>query len=98
MGNDEDYEFYFNLMYTLYAVPNVILPFFGGHLVDTMGVMQCLLVFSLLITAGQILFAVGLSLKSWPIIYLGRLVFGFGGESFTVANIALLAEWFKGTN
>jgi hypothetical protein len=38
----------------------------------------------------------GLQVKSWPIIFLGRLIFGFGGESFTVANSALLADWFKG--
>lgn len=29
-------------------------------------------------------------------MFLGRLIFGFGGESFTVANSALLAQWFKG--
>ena len=95
-GDRSDYEFYFNLLYTLYAAPNVILPFFGGYLVDTLGVTTCLLIFSSLIAVGQVIFAIGLSVKSWPIIFLGRLVFGFGGESFTVANSALLAEWFKG--
>jgi MFS family permease len=45
---------------------------------------------------GQVIFAIGISIKSWPVIFIGRLVFGFGGESFTVANSALLAEWFKG--
>lgn len=95
-GNRDDYEFYFNLMYTLYAAPNVILPFFGGYLVDRFGVTICLLIFSSLIATGQVIFAIGISAKSWPIIFLGRLVFGFGGESFTVANSALLADWFKG--
>jgi MFS family permease len=57
---------------------------------------MCLLLFSSLIAIGQIIFAIGLSMKSWPVIFLGRLVFGFGGESFTVANSALLADWFKG--
>ena len=60
------------------------------------GVTICLLVFSTLIAVGQqVIFSIGLSLKSWPIIYLGRLVFGFEGESFTVANSALLAEWCR---
>jgi MFS family permease len=74
----------------------VILPFFGGYLVDRFGVRVCLLLFSSLIAIGQVIFAIGLSAKSWPIIFLGRLIFGFGGESFTVANSALLADWFKG--
>lgn len=74
----------------------MILPFFGGVLVDRFGVRLCLLLFSSLIAVGQVIFAVGVSAKSWPLIFLGRLVFGFGGESFTVANSALLADWFKG--
>jgi len=96
MGDEDDYELKFGLLYTLYAAPNVILPFFGGYLVDRFGVGMCLLLFSSLIAIGQVIFSVGLSIKSWPVIFIGRLVFGFGGESFTVANSALLANWFKG--
>jgi hypothetical protein len=33
-GNEADYETNFSLLYTLYATPNVILPFFGGYFVD----------------------------------------------------------------
>jgi len=29
-------------------------------------------------------------------MFLGRIVFGLGGESFVVANSALLADWFRG--
>lgn len=96
MGDPSDYEISFGLFYTLYSAPNVILPFFGGYLVDRIGVRMCLLLFSSLITLGQVIFSLGLSIKSWPVMFLGRLIFGFGGESFTVANSALLAQWFKG--
>lgn len=34
--------------------------------------------------------------KSWPILYLGRLIFGFGSDSFIVGNSTLLSGWFKG--
>lgn len=96
MGDPSDYEMRFGLLYTLYAAPNVILPFFGGVFVDKLGVRLSLLVFCSLITLGQLLFCMGVTIKSWPLIFIGRLVFGFGGESFTVANSVLLAEWFKG--
>ena len=43
------------------------------------------------------IFSFGISIKSWPVMFIGRLVFGFGGESLIVANSALLADWFKGT-
>jgi MFS family permease len=45
------------------------------------GVRICLLVFTSLIALGQVIFAFGVSIKSWPVVFLGRLVFGFGGES-----------------
>jgi MFS family permease len=35
-------------------------------------------------------------LKSWPILYLGRLVYGIGSDSFIVGNSTLLSTWFKG--
>jgi MFS family permease len=91
MGDPKEYETYFSLFYTLYSTPNTILPFFGGYFVDMFGVRTCLLVFTSLIMLGQIIFAFGLSIKSWPILFLGRLVFGLGGESLIVANSALLA-------
>lgn len=91
------YETDFALMYTLYAAPNVILPFFGGYFVDRFGVCLCLLVFTSLIAVGQVIVACGFLLKSWPIILIGRFVFALGGENLIVANSALLADWFKGT-
>mmetsp|Transcript_17246 Transcript_17246/g.28943 ORF Transcript_17246/g.28943 Transcript_17246/m.28943 type:complete len:573 (-) Transcript_17246:326-2044(-) len=87
---------FFSLLYTVYSVPNVILPFFGGYFTDKFGSRVCLIVFAGFITAGQFIFALGLSMKSWPLMYLGRVVFGIGGESMGVANSAILSVWFKG--
>lgn len=95
-GKPGDFESYFALLYTVYSVPNIILPFFGGFFVDKFGVRICLVVFILLITAGQVITAFGLSIKSWPVMLIGRVIFGFGGESLAVANSAVLAQWFKG--
>lgn len=60
MSNDEkhDFETYFNLLYTCYSIPNVILPLFGGQFVDHIGPVSCIL-FSLLVLAGQIVFSFG---------------------------------------
>lgn len=95
-GNPRDYETNFSLLYSLYAFPNVILPFFGGYFVDRFGVRLCMLVFAALITLGQIVFCIGISAESWPILFVGRFIFGLGGESLTVAISALLADWFGG--
>lgn len=92
----KQYETDFALMYTLYAAPNVLLPFFGGYFVDRFGVGLCLLIFTSLIAVGQVAVTIGFIAKSWPIIFLGRLIFALGGENLIVANSALLADWFKG--
>lgn len=96
MGNDENFETYFQLLYTLYSVPNVILPFFGGYFVDSWGVRTCLIIFTSLLAVGQVVFSFGLQAKSWVIMDIGRIIYGFGGESLAVANSAVLSEWFKG--
>lgn len=63
---------------------------------DTLGVGTCLMLFTSLIAVGQVVVCLGFSIKSWPIIFLGRFVFALGGENLIVANSALLADWFKG--
>jgi MFS family permease len=96
MGNPDDFETLYNLLYTVYSIPNVFLPFVGGYFVDSWGVRICLIIFCCLIFAGQAIFALGLSLKSWPLMYVGRIIFGMGGESLSVGNSALLSAWFEG--
>lgn len=76
MGDPSEYETYFGLLYTLYAVPNVILPFFGGYFVDKIGVRLSMLIFASLVALGQVIFSFGLLLESWPVMFTGRFVFG----------------------
>lgn len=94
-GKPDNFETLFSLLYTLYAVPNIVLPFFGGFFTDKWGARFCLLMFSSLLTIGQVVFALGLSIKSWPLMFLGRIIFGCGGENMNVANSAILSVWFK---
>lgn len=89
-------SFNFNLLYSVYSFPNVILPLFGGFFVDKIGVTICLVVFSGLIMIGQAVVSLGVSLGSFYLVLAGRVIFGFGGESLGVAQSSLLAMWFKG--
>lgn len=91
----DNWQTYFALFYTVYSIPNTVLPFFGGFFVDYFGVRIMLIIFASFITAGQALFAFGASLKSVPVMLAGRVLFGFGGENLTVAQSALIAVWFK---
>ena len=60
----ETFEFYFNMLYSIYSIPNVFLPFVGGILVDRLGVCNMLLLFSFIILVGQVIFALGCSMNS----------------------------------
>ena len=45
---------------------------------------------------GQVIFALGGLLDSYPVMQAGRFVFGIGGESLAVAQNTYAVSWFKG--
>jgi MFS family permease len=56
------------LLYTLYSVPNVVLPFFGGVLVDRFGARRMLVLFSFTILVGQAVFALGSTMSNFNLM------------------------------
>ena len=44
----------------------------------------------------QSIFAFGTSINSYLVMVVGRIVYGFGGESLCVAAQTMLADWFMG--
>ncbi|XP_025080168.1 major facilitator superfamily domain-containing protein 1-like isoform X2 [Pomacea canaliculata] len=90
-------ESQFMLLYSLYSWPNVILCFFGGFLIDRVfGVRMGSIIFSLFVTAGQVVFAFGSLTNLFWLMCLGRFIFGIGGESLAVAQNTYAVKWFKG--
>jgi MFS family permease len=86
----------FGLLQSVYSWPNVILPLFGGLVIDFVGCRAACILFTVLIFAGSSLFTVGLSLKSSWLLVAARVIFGMGGESQNVASLAIIAKWFRG--
>jgi len=80
-------------LYSAYSLAAIFIVFFGGMLFDRLGPRRASLLFSILVTAGAVIVAVADS--TW-MLYLGRFVFGAGGESLVVAQSAIIARWFKG--
>ena len=73
--------FKFNLFYSIYPFPNIILPLIGGFLVDKFGARICLVVYSSIACAGQAISALGMLEGSYWIALLGRGVYGIGAQS-----------------
>ncbi|XP_028418530.1 major facilitator superfamily domain-containing protein 1-like, partial [Dendronephthya gigantea] len=85
------------MLYALYSWPNVILSCLGGYLIDKVfGIRLGAIVFSLFVLAGQIVFAIGAYIGSYPVMESGRFIFGLGGENLAVAQNTYSVSWFKG--
>ena len=96
MRDTGNFELQYSLLFSIYAFPNIILPFFGGFFVDKWGATYCAVIFAILIVAGNSVFAIGLGMKSWGLMYLGRFMHGCGGPNLCVAASTMLSQWFIG--
>eukprot|EP00560_Eucampia_antarctica_P007462 CAMPEP_0197826808 /NCGR_PEP_ID=MMETSP1437-20131217/3707_1 /TAXON_ID=49252 ORGANISM="Eucampia antarctica, Strain CCMP1452" /NCGR_SAMPLE_ID=MMETSP1437 /ASSEMBLY_ACC=CAM_ASM_001096 /LENGTH=556 /DNA_ID=CAMNT_0043427397 /DNA_START=255 /DNA_END=1925 /DNA_ORIENTATION=+ len=96
MGPSKHFATDFNLLYSVYSMPNIILPLFGGNIVDRAGAPACMVVFAFILFVGQVIFASGTCVRHWSIMLLGRVVYGLGGESISVASSTLASQWFEG--
>eukprot|EP00095_Tigriopus_kingsejongensis_P003253 maker-scaffold69_size418775-snap-gene-2.22 protein:Tk03253 transcript:maker-scaffold69_size418775-snap-gene-2.22-mRNA-1 annotation:"hypothetical protein DAPPUDRAFT_59685" len=84
-------------LYAWYAWPNVILPVIGGYLMDSVfGIRLGTNIFAAFIIVGQLIFALGAFAYNYPLMQVGRFVFGIGGESLAVAQNTYAVAWFKG--
>jgi MFS family permease len=80
-------------MYSMYSVAAFFSVLLGGFLIDRIGTRRASMLFSVLVAAGASNVAVAPSLLAF---YLGRILFGIGGESLAVAQVAIVARWFTG--
>ncbi|CAD8149664.1 unnamed protein product [Paramecium pentaurelia] len=86
-----------NYLFSIYSMPNIVLPFFGGLIIDKIGVKSALLIFCSFLVIGQGLCVQGAYDKDFNLLKLGMLFLGIGGEvCLTVAQSALLTKWFLG--
>ncbi|KAI8825040.1 major facilitator superfamily domain-containing protein [Fimicolochytrium jonesii] len=91
-----EYQWQLNLLYSVYSLPNVLLPLFGGLLVDALSPNVMLMIFVTLVAVGQGLFASGVAAGNFNLMVIGRVVFGAGGESLEVAASRIATDWFQG--
>lgn len=90
-----EFEYYFSLLFSLYSLPNLVLPYFGGILSDKYGNNKILLIFSSLVLFGCFIQTFGYIIKSFTILLFGRFIFGLGAETLTVCVNTLIAKWFN---
>ena len=98
--DDKHKESKFNQLCAITAYTSLILPAFGGYLIDNIGLRTWFMIFSLLVTLGQFVFMIATMINSdnkTPIYItalIGRLIFGTGRESLDVCRVVALTNWF----
>ena len=82
-------------LYSVYSYPNTVLAIFGGLLIDRfLGLRKATILFTGLTTLGAAVFYIGVLSVSYPLLVVGRVLFGLGSESLCVAQSAWIARWF----
>ena len=87
----------YNALYSVYALPNMVLPFLMGYVIDYVGRPMALVTFIFFVGLGQSLFAWSAheTINSYVIALIGRFFFGAFGKSVAVAQSAYISDWFK---
>lgn len=88
------FEYYFSFLYSIYSVPNIILPFIGGLFIIKFGSRTMYLVFTILIAIGQFIVACGSQRNSMNVMLIGRVVMGLGGECINTSKNIFIMKWF----
>lgn len=78
------------------SVVNTILPILGGLFVDVFGTSLGSVLATTFIAGGNILVALSVSVKSFPIMVVGRVLYGLGSGSIVIVQGTILTHWFKG--
>jgi MFS family permease len=74
----------YGLLYSVYAVPNCIMPLIGGILLDKIGHRIGLIIFTTFLCVGQGIFMLGGYNRDYNLMIVGRGIFGIGCESMYV--------------
>ncbi len=77
----------------IYSLPNIFLVLVGGVLVDRFSARAMVLATTALCLVGAVVTALG---AHFPVMAVGRLLFGIGSETLVVAVTVALAQWFTG--
>jgi MFS family permease len=77
----------------IYSLPNIFLTVIGGVLVDRLSARRMIVFTTAICLVGAAVTAIG---AHFPVMVVGRLLFGIGSETLVVAATVALAQWFTG--
>ncbi|KAK5583104.1 hypothetical protein RB653_004694 [Dictyostelium firmibasis] len=88
----------YSRLYSVYAIPNIILVFLGGILVDLIGVNKCSIICSSLLTISIIISAISSTPANYELLLFSRILLGVGGETMIVCMASYITKFFEQSN
>lgn len=82
-----------SFVYTIYSLPNIIMPFLLGIISDMFGMRVAMLISCSLVFVGTVIVNSSLFFPSFSVLLLGRLFIGLGGESVYMMNDTFSYYW-----
>ncbi|KAM9952741.1 hypothetical protein ACTFIR_007796 [Dictyostelium discoideum] len=98
---DEHYDMnasQYSRLYSVYAIPNIVLVFLGGILVDLIGVNKCSIICSTLLTISVVLCAISSTPANYELLLFSRILLGVGGETMIVCIASYITQFFETSN
>ena len=97
---DDDY-IKFDLLYAVSGYVSMILSLFGGVVIDHIGLRASYILFSIILTLGQIIFMISTIIHSqgnagYIVALMGRFVFGIGKNCLIIWKSVAVSDWFIG--
>eukprot|EP01113_Clastostelium_recurvatum_P031082 TRINITY_DN3848_c0_g1_i2.p1 TRINITY_DN3848_c0_g1~~TRINITY_DN3848_c0_g1_i2.p1 ORF type:complete len:745 (+),score=158.27 TRINITY_DN3848_c0_g1_i2:30-2264(+) len=90
------HELYYEAFYAVINWPSIVVPLFGGFLVDRFGPRRLCLVSSLLVLSGHAVFSTGVWMRQYYLALAGRVLCGAGQSSLLVCQRTFMGKWFMG--
>jgi len=92
LGNH--YEIYFGILYSVVALPNFIVPYFGSFLNIKLGLRFMYIINGSFIMIGQFFVSLGVTYKSINTLIIGRFLFGLGYQTTVMCKNQMIIKWF----
>ncbi|KAI8384989.1 major facilitator superfamily domain-containing protein [Radiomyces spectabilis] len=77
------------------SIINTLFPIAGGIFIDMFGSIWGTMVVNLLVIVGSLLTAIAAKYTSFPLMVVGRVIFGIGSGLIVTMQESLLSKWFR---
>ena len=84
--------FKFDMLYSVYSIPNIILPLLGGCFTKIVGVRLALIIFAYLVLQGQMIFGFGVYWGDYTCMIIGRVIYAVGAENLYLAQLTMAVQ------